>query len=68
MGVLRQRWLGRVGYLEALDLQDALYRGTADHLLLLEHPPVYTLGASGDPAHVLVDPAAVGAEMHRASR
>jgi lipoyl(octanoyl) transferase len=25
------------------------------YLLFLEHPPVYTLGKSGDPAHVLID-------------
>lgn len=27
---------------------------TQSHLLLVEHPPVYTLGKSGDPAHVLI--------------
>ncbi|MCP3934439.1 MAG: lipoyl synthase [Actinomycetia bacterium] len=66
--MLRQRWLGRVPYVEALDLQMGLYRGNLDHLLLLEHPHVYTLGASANADHVLVDPAEVGAELHRASR
>jgi lipoic acid synthetase len=33
-----------------------------DYLLVLEHPHVYTLGVRADPAHVLVDPATVGAE------
>lgn len=68
MAVLRQRWLGRVGYQEALDLQNALYASAFDHLLLLEHPHVYTLGASADASHVLVDPADVGAQIHKASR
>ena len=68
MTPLRVRWLGRVPYGEAADLQSALWRGTADHLLLLEHPPVYTLGVRADPAHVLVDPASVGAELVKADR
>ena len=60
---MRIRWLGRVPYREAWDLQRAISRrSTDDYLLLLEHPPVYTLGANGDPDHVLVDPASVGAD------
>jgi lipoyl(octanoyl) transferase len=27
---------------------------TKNHLLFVEHPPVYTLGKSGDPSHVLI--------------
>ena len=51
--MLRQRWLGRVPYPEALDLQRALFeQRRGDHLLLLEHPHVYTIGRSGDPAVV----------------
>ncbi len=46
---LRVRWLGRVGYHEALALQRALVASSDDHLLLLEHPPVYTLGVRADP-------------------
>ncbi|MHB1930430.1 MAG: lipoyl(octanoyl) transferase LipB, partial [Acidimicrobiales bacterium] len=63
-GVLRARWLGRVNYGDALALQRALWAdGDDDWLLLLEHPHVYTLGVRADPAHVLVDPASVGAEL-----
>jgi lipoyl(octanoyl) transferase len=67
--MLRARWLGRVPYHEADQLQRALHaRAAADYLLLLEHPHVYTLGTTGDPAHVLVDPADVGAQLVRADR
>ncbi|MDA8061213.1 MAG: lipoyl synthase [Actinomycetota bacterium] len=63
-GPLRARWLGRVRYADALALQHGLWAdGTDDWLLLLEHPHVYTLGVRADPAHVLVDPASVGAEV-----
>ncbi len=66
---LRARWLGRVLYQEAWALQRALCRRSADdYLLLLEHPHVYTLGVRADPAHVLVDPASVGAELVRTDR
>jgi lipoic acid synthetase len=66
---LHARWLGRVPYHEALTLQRALHgRGTADHLLLLEHPSVYTLGRRSSPEHVLADPAAVGADLVEADR
>jgi lipoic acid synthetase len=67
--VLRVRWLGRVPYEEADVLQRALYgcRGE-DYLLVLEHPHVFTLGVHADPAHVLVDPAAVGATVVRSDR
>jgi lipoic acid synthetase len=65
---LRVRWLGKVAYDDALALQRGLFAGTGDHLLLLEHPPVYTLGVRADPANVLVPPAAVGAELVRADR
>ncbi|MDE0801934.1 MAG: lipoyl synthase [Acidimicrobiales bacterium] len=66
---LRTRWLGRVPYSEALELQRALHRERADdHLLLLEHPHVYTLGVRADMEHVLVPPASVGADLVRADR
>jgi lipoic acid synthetase len=65
---LRVRWLGKVAYDDALALQRGLFAGTGDHLLLLEHPPVYTLGVRADLANVLVPPAAVGAELVRADR
>jgi lipoic acid synthetase len=61
--------LGRVPYREAWALQRALCgRSGDDYLLLLEHPDVYTLGVRADPAHVLVDPASVGADMVRIDR
>lgn len=62
---LRVRWLGRVPYREALDLQTALFaQGSDQHLLLLEHPHVFTHGSRADLAqNVLVDPAQVGAEL-----
>jgi len=66
---LRVRWLGRVTYADAWALQSGLFANSADdHLLLLEHEPVYTIGRSGDPDHLLVDPAAVGAEHLRVDR
>jgi lipoyl synthase len=67
--MLRVRWLGQVDYRDALALQHALFEHSADdHLLLLEHPHVYTLGVRADPANVLVPPAEVGAELVRADR
>ncbi len=67
--MFRVRRLGRVPYLEALALQRALACHTGDdYLLLVEHPHVYTLGIRADPAHVLVDPASVGADMVRVDR
>lgn len=65
---LRVRWLGRVAYSEAFDLQQQLFAGTDDHLLLLEHPPVYTMGVRAKTEHLLVDPASVGAEVFQANR
>ncbi len=69
MSVLRSRWLGGVPYREAEALQRAIHQHAGDdYLLLLEHPHVYTLGSSADPAHVLRDPATVGAELVHADR
>lgn len=67
---LRVRWLGRVPYREALDLQTALFGfGTEQHLLLLEHPHVFTHGARAElDKNVLVDPASVGAELVAVNR
>ena len=60
---LRVRWLGQVEYREAWDLQQSLFAGSGDHLLLLEHPPVYTVGRSGSLDHLLVDPADIEAAV-----
>lgn len=56
---LAVRWLGRVPYAEALELQARMVedrrRGAVpDTLLLLEHPHVITLGTASRPEHVLV--------------
>ena len=48
------RWLGRIGYKEALAIQEELVarkradRSLDDELLLLEHEPVYTIGRTPD--------------------
>ena len=62
---LRVRWLGRVPYREALAVQEALFtHGVEHHLLLLEHPHVFTHGPRADLAvNIKVDPPAVGAEL-----
>ena len=67
---LRVRWLGSVQYGEALAVQEALFRGhREEHLLLLEHPHVFTYGPRSDLAHNLrCDPADVGAELVPVSR
>ena len=65
---LRVRWLGRVRYRDAHALQHALHDGAGSHLLLLEHPHVYTLGVRADLDHLLADPASVGAELVRTDR
>src|SRR6266576_3335025 len=66
---LHARWLGTVPYREAEALQRAVHaRSDADYLLLQEHPHVYTLGSRADLAHVLRDPASVGAELVTADR
>ncbi len=64
-GPLRVRWLGRVAYREALDLQRRLcHEGVGEHLLLLEHDHVFTHGRHADLGrNLLCDPATVGAEL-----
>jgi lipoic acid synthetase len=57
---LRVRWLGRVDYDEAWDLQRAIWEGKTvgrsadDYVLLLEHPHTYTVGRNGDGSNLLV--------------
>lgn len=62
---LRVRWLGAVPYREALAIQESVFRhGHGNHLLLLEHPHVFTHGPSADLAtNLKCDPAAVSAEL-----
>ena len=74
---LRVRWLGRLPYTEAWDLQRAFHEGKVlgrtpdDYLLLLEHPPVFTIGRNGSITNLLAEQAAVaaaGAEIHHVDR
>jgi lipoate-protein ligase B len=70
------RWLGRMEYLEAWRLQQTLAQERAeglghDVLLLLEHPPTYTIGRGGDDSAFLTPPAALeamGAAVHHVDR
>ena len=64
------RWLGTVPYREALAVQQSLFEhGTGQHLLLLEHPHVFTYGRTADLAtNLRCEPAAVGAELVAAKR
>ena len=72
--MLRTRWLGRLPYTEAWDLQRAIHEGKVvgrtgdDYLLLLEHPPVFTIGRNGDGSNLLVDRVGLGAEVHHVDR
>src|SRR3954452_21674306 len=74
--VIEARWLGRVEYRDAWQLQKRLAAARADgaipdQLLLLEHAPVLTLGRGADESHVLADPAelaARGIEVLRVER
>jgi lipoyl(octanoyl) transferase len=66
--VVGVRRLGRVEYGEALELQKALVEDRragriGDTLLLLEHPPVITLGVKtrGKPTHIVASPAELSA-------
>lgn len=68
--------LGRIGYREALDLQHRLVRKRQedtipDTLLLLEHPPVITMGRSALESDVLATPEQLekaGATIERIER
>ena len=63
--MLRVRWIGRVAYREVLAVQTALFEhGREQHLLLLEHPHVFTYGPRAELAKNLkCDPAKVGADF-----
>ncbi|MEM9041526.1 MAG: lipoyl synthase [Actinomycetota bacterium] len=69
-GAVRVRWLGTVPYREALAVQQSLFdHGTEQHLLLLEHPHVFTYGRTADlSTNLRCEPAAVGAELVAAKR
>ena len=67
---LHVRWVGRVPYREALALQSGLFEhGVHQHLLLLEHPHVFTYGHTADLANNLrCEPTAVGADLVQVQR
>ncbi|MDJ0497018.1 MAG: lipoyl synthase [Acidimicrobiia bacterium] len=74
---LRVRWLGRLPYAEAWDLQKAFWEGRVqgrsadDYLLLLEHPHTYTVGRNGDGSNLLIgegELAAIDATIHHVDR
>ena len=74
-GGLHATWLGRVPYLEAWRLQEAVgsrvRAGAPGRLLLLEHDPVYTIGRRGSVANLVAGPAelrAAGASVYRVDR
>src|SRR5881275_2128147 len=69
--------LGTLPYTEALELQRAVARAriagafSEDLLLLVEHPPVVTLGRSSKDKHLLASPdllASRGVELHEVER
>lgn len=73
---LEVEWLGRIAYGEALEIQErgltARRRGEVpDRLLLLEHPPVVTMGRGAREENVLASReilAQRGIETHRVAR
>jgi lipoate-protein ligase B len=72
---LRSSWLGRIDYLDAWRLQEAVATrvraGADERLLLLEHDPVYTIGRRGTTDHLIAGPAELrrlGASAYRVDR
>src|SRR5437660_9301043 len=72
---LHATWLGRVAYLDAWRLQEAVATrvrsGGPERLLLLEHDPVYTIGRRGTIDHLLVAPEVLrrrGISVYRVDR
>jgi lipoate-protein ligase B len=70
---LRVRYLGRIEYEAALTLQESILGEKVggeedDHLLLLEHPVVYTLGRGADEADLLDAPGRLAVPVHRVGR
>src|SRR6266550_629375 len=72
---LHATWLGRVSYVDAWRMQEAVATrvrdGGTERLLLLEHDPVYTIGRRGTTDHLLVGHdvlRADGASVYRVDR
>ena len=70
-------WVGQVNYLSAWDRQKEMVSQREnnldldDHVLLLEHPPTYTLGRHGRMENLLLDESALQAQgiaVHRVDR
>jgi len=76
MGSFEVEWLGEVPYLEALALQERAVEARqagrrGDRLLLLEHPPVVTLGRGAHPENLLLSPGELARRnvgLHEAAR
>jgi len=70
---MKVRWLGRIGYGDALAMQEEIVARKAqepdapDELLLLEHEPVFTIGRTNDQSS-LRDPAALPAPLMAINR
>lgn len=67
---LHVRWLGKVPYREALAVQTAMFsQSSRQHLLMLEHPHVFTYGSSADlEKNLKCVPTEVGAELVKVNR
>ena len=66
---LNVRWLGKVSYQDALAMQNALFaNGKENHLLLLEHHHVFTLGVRGQESNIILDPKSLGVEGVKTNR
>ncbi len=57
--LLQQNVQAKAAYWKTPEAVDATAVPTQHHLLLVEHPPVYTLGKSGKMEHVLLSEAAI---------
>lgn len=75
--VIAVEWLGRIGYARAWQHQQQLVAQAEadatrpDHLLLLEHPPTYTIGRRGSLDNLLLDEAQraqAGIALHHVDR
>ncbi len=69
---INPRWLGSLSYEEGLSLQESLVQekiggSVTDHLLLLEHEPVYTMGRTCDESS-LREEIALPYPVHRTNR
>lgn len=53
---LNVRYLGICDYLTTFEFQRNLAKSDKDYLLLLSHPPVYTLGLNADNKNILFNP------------